>query len=212
MILCYLLIFLFFNLIKTAAKCLKLIAGLVSKMSSACGNCQAESQARASDLTQFTYKSFNHSISRVSYVHSSRTTDESLLLRSSLRISKRFRSLSICANAEFDCNTVARTTRTIRFLQRSTPNIEIRRQVPRVKKKMTKLKKNTHTHTRTHARTHTHTSLSLSLSLLVDLPMHFDFLGRKCMHQSLSLYFHLQKTVWIQIRPEWNSGKNVSSI
>ena len=60
---------------------LKLIAGLVSKMSSACGNCQAESQALASDLTQFTYKSFNHSISRVSYVHSSRTTDESLRFR-----------------------------------------------------------------------------------------------------------------------------------
>ena len=118
-------------------------------MSSACGNCQAESQARASDLTQFTCKSLNLSISRVSYVHWSRTTDESLLLRSSFRIPKRFRLLSICANAEFDCNTATRTTCTIRFLQRSTPNIEIRRRVPRVKKKDEIKKEHTHTHTST---------------------------------------------------------------
>ena len=37
------------------------------------------------------------------------------------------------------------------------------------------------------------------------------------MHVSLSLFLSLSlftfaKTVWIQIRPEWNSGKNVSSI
>ena len=43
----------------------------------------AVSQARAYYVTQFTYKSeqptdLNYSISRVSYVHSSRTTDESL--------------------------------------------------------------------------------------------------------------------------------------
>ena len=43
----------------------------------------AESQARAYYVTQFTYKSekstdLNYSISRVSYVHSSRTTEESL--------------------------------------------------------------------------------------------------------------------------------------
>ena len=47
MILCYLLIFLFFNL----------IADWVSKMSSACGIRQVESQARAYYVTQFTYKS-----------------------------------------------------------------------------------------------------------------------------------------------------------
>ena len=52
-------------------------------MSSACGICQVESQARARYVTQFTYKSLkstdlNYSISRVSYVHSSRTPDESL--------------------------------------------------------------------------------------------------------------------------------------
>ena len=70
---------------------------------------------------------------------------------------------------------------------------------------MTKFKKNTHTHTHTH--------LSLSLSLLADPPMHFDFPERMCMHQSLSLslsLFTFAKTVWIQIRPERNSGKNVS--
>ena len=66
---------------------------------------------------------------------------------------------------------------------------------------MTKFKKNTHTH------------LSLSLSLLADPPMHFDFPERMCMHQSLSLsLFTIAKTVWIQIRPEWNLGKNVSQI
>ena len=52
-------------------------------MSSACGIRQVESQARAYYVTQFTNKSLkstdlNYSISRVSYVHSSRTTDESL--------------------------------------------------------------------------------------------------------------------------------------
>ena len=52
-------------------------------MSSACGIRLVESQARAHYVTQFTYKSekstdLNYSISRVSYVHSSRTTDESL--------------------------------------------------------------------------------------------------------------------------------------
>ena len=49
MILCYLLGFLFFNLIKTAAKFMR--------MSSACGIRQVESQARAYYVTQFTYKS-----------------------------------------------------------------------------------------------------------------------------------------------------------
>ena len=57
---------------------------------------------------------------------------------------------------------------------------------------MTKFKKNTY----------------LSLSLLVDLSMHFDF-PRNNVHVpvslSFSLHLHLQK-------PEWNSGKNVSSI
>ena len=63
--------------------------------------------------------------------------------------------------------------------------------------KMTKFKKNT----------------PLSLPLLVDLSMHFDFPERMCMYQSLSLtLFTFAKTAWIQIRPEWNSGKNVSSI
>ena len=52
-------------------------------MSSACGIRLVESQARAYYVTQFTYKSekstdLNYLISRVSYVHSSRTTDESL--------------------------------------------------------------------------------------------------------------------------------------
>ena len=51
---------------------------------------------------------------------------------------------------------------------------------------------------------HTPLSLSLSLSLLVDLSMHFDFPERMC-SPFLSL-FTFAKTVWIQIRPEWNSS------
>ena len=45
-------------------------------MSSTCGIRLVESQARAHYVTHFT--DLNYSISRVSYVHSSRTTDESL--------------------------------------------------------------------------------------------------------------------------------------
>ena len=68
-------LFLFFNLIKTVSKFMR--------TESACGIRQVESQARAYYVTQFTYKSekptdLNYSISRVSYVHYSRTTDESL--------------------------------------------------------------------------------------------------------------------------------------
>ena len=64
-------------LIKTAAK-------LVSKMSSACGNCQVESQARATVtllnvLTSRKVHLFNYSISQVSYVHSPRTRTQFIL-------------------------------------------------------------------------------------------------------------------------------------
>ena len=193
MILCSLLIFLCFNLIKILLNP-PLNAGLVSKMSSVCGNCQLESQARASDVTQFTYKSFNHSISRVFYVHSSRTTDESLLLRSSFRIPKRFRSLSICANAEFDCNTVARKTRTIRFckdLIRFCKDLhQTLKYVEEFElKKMTKLKKRVHTHARTHA--HSHTSLSLSFSLSLSSICRCTLIfpeGSACISLSLSIF------------------------
>ena len=68
-------LFLFFNLIKTVAKFMR--------TESVKCPAHAVSQARAYYVTQFTYKSekptdLNYSISRVSYVHSSRTTDESL--------------------------------------------------------------------------------------------------------------------------------------
>ena len=70
-------------------------------------------------------------------------------------------------------------------------------------KKMKKLKKNT--------------SLSIYISLYLSIfrcTLIFPK-GCACTSQSLSLFlspFTLAKTVWIQIRPEWNSGKNVSSI
>ena len=68
------------------------------------------------------------------------------------------------------------------FLQRSTQNFEIRRRVSRVKKTLTKFKKNTHTHT--------HLSLSLSLYL--------SMFTLTCLHQSLSL--HLQ--TWLGSRSD----------
>ena len=136
---------------------------------------------------------FNYSISRVSYLHSSRTTDESLhftvlpchLRKCRLTVYIVIQSLK---DISYDQN----------FLQRSTRNFEIRRQVLRVKK-MTKFKKNTHTH--------------LSLSLFTCWSA--DALPKGCACTSLSLSFSLftfAKTVWIQIIPEWNSGKNVSPI
>ena len=67
-------------------------------------------------------------------------------------------------------------------------------------KKMTKLKKN----------------ISLSLSLYLSI-CRCTLISRKGVHVPVSLSFSdspftFAKTVWIQIRPECNSGKNVSSI
>ena len=70
------------------------------------------------------------------------------------------------------------------FLQRSTQNFEIRRRVPKVKKTLTKFKKNTHTHTHTH----THTSLSLSTCRSADAMFTLT-----CLHQSLSLSLYICK-------------------
>ena len=98
------------------------------------------------------------------------------------------------AQMPFKCNTVTRSE----FLQRYTRNIEIRRQVLRVKR-MTKFKKNTH--------------LSLSLHLSICRCTLIFLRGGPC--TCLSLFLSLltfAKTVWIQIRPEWNSEMNVSSI
>ena len=136
--------------------------------------------------------------SRKSPLISPKTTDEC----SSFRIPKRFRF----ANAVYKVMQSLKITQghlvDQNFLQRYTRNFDIRRRVLRVKK-MTKFKKNTH----------------ISLSLLVDLSMYFDFPKRMCMYQSLSeslplflSLFIFAKTAWIQIRPEWNSGKNFSSV
>ena len=142
---------------------------------------------------------FNYSISRVSYVQSSRTTDESLhftVLPCHLRKCRRPVYIVI-QDISYDQN----------FLQRSTRNFEIRRQVLRVKIKW-----------RNSKRAHTRASLSLSLSLSTCRSADALWFSRKDVHEpvslslSLSLCLHLQKTVWIQIRPEWNSGKNVSPI
>ena len=82
---------------------------------------------------------FNYSISRVSSVHSSRTTDESdyryPFVRSSENQNAFARSPSaqmLTSTSSLYCNTV--TQGQSEFLQRSTRNFEIRRRVLRVKK------------------------------------------------------------------------------
>ena len=94
------------------------------------------------------------------------------------------------------------------FLQRSTRNfktcrLKLWRKTQAqwcLNKQLTKLKR---------------TCMSLFLSLYLSICrciVFFDFPERMCIQQSLSLsLLHLQ-TVWIQIRPEWNSGENVKSI
>ena len=150
-------LFLFFNLIKTVAKFMR--------TESVKCPAHAVSQARAYYVTQFTYKSekptdLNYSISRVSYVHSSRTTDESLHFF--VLPSENQNAFARSADFEFQFilysrNETARHFVRSDFLQRYTQNFEIRRRVPRVKNQQTD--ENQHTHT------HTHTPL------LVDPPM-----------------------------------------
>ena len=128
-------LFLFFNLIKTVAKFMRTESV----------KCPAHtvSQARAYYVTQFTYKSekptdLNYSISRVSYVHSSRTTDESLHFF--VLPSENQNAFARSADFEFQFilylrNETARHLVRSDFLQRYTQNFEIRRRVPRVTRK-----------------------------------------------------------------------------
>ena len=92
-------------------------------------------------------------MSRVSYVHSS---------RASFRKSNRFRSLSICAYADFDFQLIFYNENELKpldisydqnILQRTTLNFEIHRRIPRVEQ-TDEIKKE-----------HKHISLSLSPSL-----------------------------------------------
>ena len=118
---------------------------------------------------------------------------------------KLFRSLSIGANADFQFilqYSHSRTSRTIRIFCKDL------HETLKYVDQFSELKKNDEI-----KKEHTHNSLSVSL--LVNPPMHFDFPERMCMHQSLSLSFSLFTfaiMVWIKIRPEWNPGKNVSSM
>ena len=180
-------------------------------MSSACGIRQVESQARAYYVTRFTYKSLkstdlNYSISRVSCLHSSRTTDESLhyfVLPSEYQnafarypADFEFQLILYLRPSNFgyrDCTQELKpldiSYDQIFFLQRSTQNFEIRRRVPREKTNWWNSK-----------RTHTHISLPLYL-LIHRCNFYFDVPAPV----SLSL-FTFANTVWIQIRREWYSG------
>ena len=196
MILCYLLIFLFFNLIKTAAKFMR-----TESVKCPARAVFAKSRARHVHIMSLNLltshkspliKTNSRSISRVSFVHSPRTTDESLLLsenqalptsNSSLYCTQELKPLDISYEQIF-------------FFAKIYTNFEIRRRVPRVKKqqKLTKFNKNTHTY------------LSLSLSLSLSTCRSADgMFTLMCLHQSLSLST-FANTVWIQIRPEWYSG------
>ena len=128
MILCYLLFFFSLILLKPSLNS----CGLSQEMSSACGIRLVESQARAYYVTQFTYNSekptdLNYSISRVSYVHPSRTTVESL--HYFVLPSDRSHSSLYCTQ-ELKPPDISYD----QILQRSTLNFEIRRRVPRVRK------------------------------------------------------------------------------
>ena len=112
--------------------------------------------------------SLNLLTSRKSPLILPRTADELLHFRSSFRKPKRFRLLSICANAVYNVGHLVDQN----FLQRYTPVHETLKYVD----EFSELKK-----WRNPKRTH------LSLSLLVDLSMHFDFPERMCMCQSLFL-------------------------
>ena len=112
---------------------------------------------------------FNYSISRVSYVHSSRTTDESLhftVLPCHLRKCRLPVYIVIQSLKDISYDQIS--------LQRSTRNFEIRRQVLRVKKNDEIKKKNT-------KKIHMHLSLYLPIRRCTP--------ERMCMHQSLSLSF-----------------------
>ena len=126
---------------------------------------------------------FEFSLSRVSYVRSSRTIDESL--HYFVLPSENQNAFARSADLEFQLILYSRieTARHLvrsDFLQRSTQNFEILRRVPRVKNNnnLTKFKKNTHTHT--------HISLSLSTCRSADA-----MFTLMCLHQSLSLSLSL---------------------
>ena len=104
-----------------------------------------------------------------------------LPMNHSFRKPKRFRLLSICANAVYNVIQSLKDISSIRFFCK-----DIHETLKYVDEfsvlKNDEIQKE-------------HLSLSLSLSLLVDLSMHFDFPERMCMYQSLSfsLHLHLQK-------------------
>ena len=174
-------------------------------MSSACGIRQVDSQARAYYVTQFIFKSskstdLNYSISRVSYVHSPQSLHYFVLP------SENQNAFARSADFKFQLILYSRIE-TARHLVRSDffakifTNFEIRRRVPRVKKRNDEIQKE-----------HTHTHISLSLSLYLSIRrwnVYFDVPAPVSLSLSLSTFAN---TVWIQIRPEWYSGKNVSSI
>ena len=111
---------------------------------------------------------FNYSISLVSYVDLSQTTDESLhFLQKTKTLSH---ALQLC---KLPVYIVMQLLKDILYHQIFFAKIYKKIRVLRVKKEEIQKER-------------AHISLP-SLSLLVDQPTHFDFPERMCMHQSLSL-------------------------
>ena len=138
--------------------------------------------------------SLNLLTSRKSPLILPRTIDESLHFRSFFRKPKRIRLLSTCANAVYNVMQSLKDICSIRIFC----NFEIRRQFSELK--IDEIQKE---------------HISLSLSLILSICRCTLIFSKGCACTSLSLSFSLftfAKTVWIQIRHEWNSGKNVLSI
>ena len=116
-----------------------------------------------------------------------------LPMNRSFRKPKRFRLLSICANAVYNVIQSLKDISSIRFFCKD------KHETLKFVDEFSELKKNDEIQKE-----------HISLSLLVDLSMHFDFPERMCMYQSLSLSL----SIYIcknGLDPD-QTGKNVSSI
>ena len=147
---------------------------------------------------------FNYSISRVSCVHSSRTTDESdygypfvLQKTKTLSIALHLRK----CRPQLPVFIVIQSPKDISYAQIFCKDLH---ETLKYVDEFSELKNDEI------QKEHTHTPLSLYLSICGCTLIFLK--GYACTSLPLSFsLFKFSKTVWIQIRPEWNSIKNVSS-
>ena len=155
-------------------------------MSSLCGNCQVESQACHSIYLQV-IKVLKFDLGLLMNCYTFVVPSEK---------TKRFRLLSICANTVYNETKSLEDISSIRIICKDILHETLKYVDEFSELKNDQIKKE---------------PLSLYLSICrctLIFPK-----GYACTSLSLFLsLFTFAKTVWIQIRPEWNSGKNVSSI